>query len=511
LKRLRLFILSVAFSLVACAPSNPTKLHNRPASVATDETASTVASQQVVAAEQLLADKNWPEALSALKAIVDARSFSTLDSDFQYKVLMISASTALDHGQPQLAYGYLVRATSMPQATIGDWLARLRAAETLKNTAGTVGALTVIVQRQPDQVSHFNDDSVIRVILEAKELPDGSVLPLLQGLYDAHWKLKWDREPSALWRDLALGLIEKEQLSQANDVAAHVTDPYVLITMRADRRFDALVAANPAQFDIVGAADREIQALQAASEGAPRSLELKWRLVGALLSREHYDAALAASDSVLSDIRSTNFPERLYDDFVDQRSTFLAFRATALERVGRWDEAVAQLSAASLLNEKYSGNVDQIIQLGDLYCELGRPSDGLSAIGKLVAKTNAFGTMQIEHVRLDAAIQLGDSKQAGRSLAYMRRHRADAPYAYQDALLIADHIDRAAAELIGQLLDKGQRQQALLGVQVFLPTPDTSRGMELEARRRAIINRPDVQAAIQKVGRVERYALGNEW
>jgi hypothetical protein len=234
-------------------------------------------------------------------------------------------------------------------------------------------------------------------------------------------------------------------------------------------------------------------------------------VIEALLSRQHYDAALAASDSVLLDIRSTNFPEKLYEDFADQRSIFLDFRATALERLGRWDEAVAQMSAASLLHEKYGGNVDQIIELGDLYCELGRPNDGLSAIGTLVAKTSAFGTMQLEHVRLDAAIQLGDSKQVARSLDYMRAHRADAPYVYEDALLIANHVDRAAAELITQLLDKDQRQQALLSVQVFLPMPDTPRGIELEARRRAMINRSDVQAAIQKVGRVESYRLGSEW
>jgi hypothetical protein len=123
-----------------------------------------MASQQLMDAEQLIADENWPKALSALSSIIDAKSFSKLGGDFQYKVLMISARTALEHGAPQLAYGYLVRATSMPQATIGDWFARLRAA------------------------------------------------------------------------------------------------------------------------------------------GASQSLELKWRLVGALLSREHYDAALAASDSVFSDL-----------------------------------------------------------------------------------------------------------------------------------------------------------------------------------------------------------------
>jgi hypothetical protein len=44
-----------------------------------------------------------------------------------------------------------------------------------------------------------------------------------------------------------------------------------------------------------------------------------------------------------------------------------------------------------------------------------------------VARTSPFGAMQLEEVRLDAAYQLGDSKQVERSLQYLRLHRRDAP------------------------------------------------------------------------------------
>jgi hypothetical protein len=512
LKRLRLVAsaLTLVLSLIACVPGNPTKSADPSTSVAADKAASDVASQQLADANQLLADREWPKALSALKSLIDSKSFSQLNEDLRYRVLMISGRTALDHGPPQLAYGYLIRVTSMRQATDSDWYARLRAAGKLEDKAGTIRALTVLVQRWPDRARQLDPDYILHMVRVAEQLRDGSALPLLQSLYEAHWKQKWDIEPSSSWRDLSLGLLEKGQVREANAVAAHVTDPYVLIAMRADRRFDAVVAANPAQFDIVAAADRAVEAFQAASETTPRSLELKWRLIGALLSRQHYEAALAASDSVLSDIRSTNFPERLFEDFADQQSTFLELRATALERLEHWDEAVAQMSAASLLTEKYSGNVDQIINLGALYCALGRPNECLSALGQLTAKTSAFGDMRVEDVRLDAALQIGDMKQVNRSLSYMRAHRADAPRSYEDALLTANRVDGAAAELIRELLDKYERQDALLSVQIFAPTPDTPRDMALEARRRAMIDRPDVQAAIQTVGRVDSYGLESE-
>jgi len=296
-------------------------------------------------------------------------------------------------------------------------------------------------------------------------------------------------------------------MTEANEVAGHITDVYVLIAMRADRRFDRVVAANSAQFDIEAAAEREFQASQAEAERAPTSLEVRLRVIDSLLRRQHYEAALAASDSILSDIRSTNYPDKLFVDYDEERSWFLNLRSDALQRVGRWDEAVAQLSAASLMPEKYGGNVDQLTNLGDLYCSLGRPKDALSAIGSMTAKISPYGAMQIESVRADAAYQLGDAKQAERSLQYLRVHRAEAPGAYEAALVAVNQLDRAAHELIAELMNPTERQDALQSIQTYAQTPGTARDIDLAARRRAVIARPEVQEEIRKVGRVESYAL----
>ena len=201
----------------------------------------------------------------------------------------------------------------------------------------------------------------------------------------------------------------------------------------------------------------------------------------------------------MSDIRSTNYPDKLFVDYDEERSWFLNLRSEALQRVGRWDEAVAQLSAASLLLEKYSGNVDQLTNLGDLYCTLERPKDALSAIGSITAKTSPFSRMQIEYVRADAAYQLGDLKQVQRSLQYLSVHRADAPGAYEDTLIAVNQLDRAARELVAELRNTAERQDALLSIQTFAATPGTPRTMELDARRRAVIARPEVQEEIRKV------------
>jgi tetratricopeptide (TPR) repeat protein len=456
---------------------------------------------------KLVEEKNWPPALAAMQSIVERKNFNSLPADFRYKVLSTAGRVATDHGPPMLAYNYLGRVIVMPQADFADWLDRVRAADKLGHKAVAISALTELIQRWPEHSGKFDTDHILRDINDARNLPNGAELKLLEALYAAHWKAKWDIEPSETWRDLSLILLGKNRLAEANDVASHVTDVYVLIAMRADRRFDAVVAANSAQFDIEAAAEREFHAFQAAADQTPQALQLKSWVISSLLRQRHYEAALAASDSILMDIQSTNYPAKLFEDFDEEHSWFLNLRSTALQRVGHWDEALDQLTAASRLLEKYGGNVDQLINLGGLYCSLGRPNDALSAIGSVTAGTSPLGTMEMEEVRIDAAQQLGDAKQVERSLKYLRTHRTDAPNAYEAALIIVNQLDRAARELVVELRDSAERQDALLSIQDFAPTPGTPRDMDFDARHRKVIADPGVQAEIRKVGRVESYPV----
>jgi hypothetical protein len=74
-------------------------------------------------------------------------------------------------------------------------------------------------------------------------------------------------------------------------------------------------------------------------------------------------------------------------------------------------------------------------------------------------------------------------------------------------LVDVKQLDRAAHELVTELRDPVERQDALLSVQNFAPTLMTARDQDLDARQRAVIARSDVQAAIHHVGRVETYKL----
>jgi tetratricopeptide (TPR) repeat protein len=508
----RYIVLLTMVAISACGSTPGTKpIEPTARTEAGQASDSPAAAQQLADAMQLVSEKDWPQAQIALRAVIDAKTFGSLPGDVQYRTLRVAGHVFADHGQLKQGYDYLVRAGDMPQSTFEDQKALLMTSGRLQDWSAAMNTLTVIGQRYPAQLSSLDVDLIADIVYEGKRSSPSQRLPLLQALYDANWRLQGGVEPSETWRDLTLMLLDKGELTKATDVATHVQDVYVLIAMRSDRRFDAVITANPAQFDIAAASEREYRSLQQAADNTPHSLALKTQVIIMLLQQRHYEAALAAADSVLLDIRSTNFPRQLFEDYDDSISGYLDVRATTLERVGRWDEALEELTAGSNLHQKFWGNIDQIIDLAELYCSLRRPHEAVATLARMTARTNASGSMQVELARLQAAVQLGDSKQVERSLQYLAKHRADGPSTYVEALVFADKPDRAAHALIEQLLNKDQRQEVIVEVQTYDSVPGQPWDLEFDARWRTLIARKDVLAAIEKVGRVNAYPLEPHW
>jgi hypothetical protein len=466
----------------------------------------TSASQRLADALQLISTKQFDDGLPALIAVIDARSFSTLSSEQQHRALAKAAQVESGFQRWALARGYAARAASMVQATANDQLQLINIDWHLHDDTAVAEGLTVLARRWPERLGEIDEDYLTNLLGTAHRLSRGTGLALLQALYDAHWKPKGDVEPSGSWRDLVLLLIEEGKSDAAVEVSARITDAQILVDMRADRRFDALVAAHPERFDVDAAAVREIEALQARDAEA-KSLRVKALLMTALMRRQHAAAALAIADEAMADIRATNYPERLYGDYLSEHATLLSQRAFALIDLGRWDEALDQLTEATREFEHDRDNVGGAIELAAFECDLARPQEARSVLAQLTGSLSPFGTMQMESVRLDAAVQEGDAAQVERSFHYLREHRNDAPFAYLSALIVANQLDPASQELRRQLAGRDTRQQALERVQIYLPEPGTPRELEMRARWQSVLARHDVQAAIARVGRVASYDL----
>ncbi len=406
-----------------------------------------------------------------------------------------------------LARKYMTRAAAMPQATADEQLALVTIGWHLHDQPLIAESLTAVARKWPDRLGKIDEDYLTAVLAGQAKLPRATALALLQSLYAANFKLKWDIEPSESWRDLMQLLIEQGRQSEAVDVSARITDPLVFVEIRSDRRFDTLVGAHPEAFDPVAAADRQIQWLQAKDEDGANSLRVKALLMVALMRRHHAAAALAIADDAVAEIRDTNYPERRYVDYLAEYGNLLTERASVLLDLGLWDEGVAQLKAAAREFEHDRDNVSAAIDLAGLECDLAHPADARSVLAQITEGLSPYGEMQVESVRLDVATQEGDAAQLERSLSYVRAHRGEAPMSYLSDLIIANRLDRAAEELRRQLRDPDTRQNALGNVQTYTPEQATPRDLEMRARWRSVLARPDVQQAIAKVGRVETYDM----
>ena len=114
---------------------------------------------------------------------------------------------------------------------------------------------------------------------------------------------------------------------------------------------------------------------------------------------------------------------------------------------------------------------------------------------------------QVANERLSSADQLGDRQGVMRWVGYLRDHAEDSLSTYQRGLLNANDIEGAAALLVSRLENPDHRMDALLEVQEFATDPIGERSLEMERRRQAMLTRPEVQAAISRVGFIHSYPL----
>ena len=237
--------------------------------------------------------------------------------------------------------------------------------------------------------------------------------------------------------------------------------------MRVDRRFDALVRAEPRAFDLSAAIERERKRLAKLVAANPRSLSVRVQYGYSLLTAGRFAELLKLSDDVIE--RNAASPEGspAFDDIPDQLNWIYNHKAASLRALGRWEEALAVMEAGRRTEEEGSVNVSQAINLGWHYVDFGRPQDALEALDGIDwgHSLSPYGRMQLQHVRFRAYLQLANAKEADDVLAYLREHREDAEGTWQLVLVDAGDFDAAAALLIARLRDPAKRYEALGEVQ----------------------------------------------
>jgi hypothetical protein len=505
--RLGLFC-ALVLPLCSCASHrsvSPTRA-NVPAA-APQEAAPSAVSAELEQAQALMVASKWAQADALLTDLVSAKNFQQLSLSEQHGARVLAAGAALQLREPERALSLIQAACAMSNADSRDWFIRTHAAVAASDSKDALLALTVLAQRWPQQLARTQNTELIEFAMSALDKLDSESerYQLLSALH----RVVFVAEPagaSEWWREFALLQLARGERASALQALARVTDPYVVVSIRADKRFDPLRAALGEGLTVPAAAQRSIQDAVRTTQLNPSLLQPMSRLADLLVASLRFQQALQVTDAAIE--RQDAQGSEAWSDYEREYAAILNQRADALYAMGRWQAAVAQLQAASGLKSA-AREVSQIINLADLYNDLGRPREARDTLQRMSATdTSPYGVMQVELERLRAAVQLHDPGEAERALTFLRTHTNDAPSAFQEALLNADRPGEGAALLISRLADLKRRSAALLAVQSYTegdaPPPQVQ---EIQRRWRALIARHDVQEAIGHVGRVEHYPL----
>jgi tetratricopeptide (TPR) repeat protein len=462
------------------------------------------------ARQALLADR-FADAAAAVEEALSMPEFAALEDSVQFNVFLLGAFA--DSGREEYlgAHEYMELATEFEEATAEHWFMRARYASWVDAWPDALAAVTTIAKRWPDAMTSENALLVSRIAYRSKEggRNKAEVLDLLNALFRAHFTLEWGTEPSGLWYELISEALDRKDLKRAREVSRRVQDPFTLLHMRVDRRFDPLVRADPRLFDLEAAVARECKRLAKAVAANPRSLSVRVQYGYALLTAGRFAELLKLSDDVIAKTTTSAEGSPAYDDIPNELNWIYNHKAESLRALGRWEEALSVMEAGRLKEEDGSVNVSQAINLGWHYVDFGRPQAALEALQGIDwgRSLSPYGRMQLQHVRYRAYLQLGNAREADNVFAYLREHREDAEGTWQLVLVDAGDFEGAAALLISRLRDEEQRYEALGEVQDYQPMPRLPLQAAQLARWRNLVARPDVAAAIAEAGRREKAPL----
>lgn len=501
----RTFVATAALAVLLTCGMAVATITPRHASEAPPASPVEQATQLVHDAFDALGHANLATGQAKLDLALDSKGFSQLPAELRYRVLLVASMIAEENGQSSKAHDLSVRATTFDEADDAAWKVRLNSAFATSKYGDAAQSVTVMAQRWPGKLGDIYPAAISQL---HRELALAHQADADRNMLDALFNVDWQDdgvEPSGMWKDLALLHVEHHDTVRASAVALRIDSAQTALSMRVDQRFDAITAGHPQAFDVDRLMAAEIAAAEARVKAQPNRLARITELQELLLLTRQYTRVMAISDAAVTHAGHGD-GAATYTDFNDRYNWVLDNRSRALAGEGRWDEALRVETLAARRPEHGAMNVSQLINLANLHADLQHADEAAGVIVEL-GPMSPFGRMQLEMVKLKIALTRKDEAATTAAMTYLRAHRADAIATWQEALLLHGDLDDAAALLIKRLEDPATRNDALVAMQHYANENLAPMQNLIHERLVAIAARDDVQAAMRKVGRVERFSI----
>lgn len=503
----RIALLVATFGLLVSTSARADK----PNAIVAPALSSLEVEQQLLAkALQHVKDEDEKGAHDVLEAVVAAPAFSQLSDELRHWAFYLLGLTAQDLGDHKAGLAYARKAAAMKEATGADWKLLLNAATAQQDAANEADALITIAQRWPTTLDQYRDRYYVNLCVRLKSNDPTRRAAFLNALADANWS-PTDRfdHGSLIWLWLTEARLKADDIPGAKAAAEKITSDNDVLVMQSDKLFDPVTTADPERFRPTEVANRRLTDLRNAAAAAPDRIEGPFQIAVQLMTLERNEEALELMDQTLRIASPMDGSKTPYTDVDDFLIWVMDTRSRLLKRLGRYDEAVAQEKKVSQYAEDGGLNISQLLNLGDLLVKVGRPREAFDLLQDADARNmSAYGRMVLMYVRGCAAEQLHETGETRKALDYLRSHSADNVGALSDALACIGDEEGMAKVLVRELNDPDQRDSVLMAFQDFDQAAGVTQQEQLWKQRfQAAAGRAEVQAAVQSVGHIHKYAM----
>jgi hypothetical protein len=466
--------------------------------------------QQVVAAESRRKQGDAAGAWKLLQSVLQSPWFELFPAPQQQATYVEAALAAIDLQRPLDAQTLAVRAAQLPTADAGAWVFRAAVSAYVADWVDVAGSLARVARQWPAQAADFEPEIVFAALGELRRSPRESegLFELLEALYAAKWVPSNQSSVDWIRFELLKMRLDRGDTGGAREIVAQIQEPRILIQLRTDQRFDAIIQFDDAAVRVAAAAKRQIDFTRDLMRKHPDLLSVTLRHISALRTGLRLRDALSVADATIARIqRDARRGKASYVDLDDQQAWLLDLRSRTLATLGEFDAALRQMQAAKSQGAEDGDRVSQAINLAFLYVAAERPTEALAAVeqidwGKGISD---YGRFQLQAARAAALQMLGRAAEATAAMEWMAAHRDVSPETHTWILLRSGDLDAAAASLIARLDDPRQRAEVLEELQDYPALFETAYDKEVTVRFSTVRSRPDVQAAIARYGRIERF------
>jgi hypothetical protein len=458
----------------------------------------------IQAAEQKADAGDAAGALVLLQQAAAAPGFDQIDDRERYRVRYFIAATAIDSKDYQTAVAAARLATASTYATQDDWYLRFWASFLSGDKADATASMTLLARHSSKLLSKFKLQLFYVLVHDVAALPGGEeqAIELIKALYACHWQPSGEAAESAdmLWLRLLRHDIETRDAAGAQEIAARIVQPDVIVTMNSLKLYDPVVASAPDRFNIAKAYAAAAERAKARIAAEPKLLSPTVDASLRLFQLGRLDEARSVIEVALSKVAAG----AAFTDKADNLNWLYDNYARVLFALGRSEDAIAVMKAGVRAGESGTPNVSQTINLADFYLALNRPEEALAVLAPLDSKgASPYGVLAAEQVRASAYALLGEREKSEASLDRIRARADDAPGLTLQTLLYCGRVEEAEKLALKYLADPKKREGILEMLhRTMAPPHATANGAKWGAQLKALGSREAVRQAVAAFGRI---------